>query len=163
GPFSTLPPASLSVAVSCVVCPTDMVRGVGVTATLATAACDTEMDDVPFFPSEVAVIVADPGPVAGIIPFTSTVATAELLVLQVIGRPGSGFCPASSAVAESSACPPGEASTCGGVTTTLATGVRSTVIVATPDLPFTLAATCVEPSATPVTTPAVEIVAIFES
>ena len=40
-PFSTLPAASFSVAVSCVVCPTDIESGVGVTVTVATAACET--------------------------------------------------------------------------------------------------------------------------
>ena len=116
---------------------------------------------MPFFPSDVAVIVADPVLTAVIMPFASTVATAALLVLHVMARPLSGFCAASYAVAESCACPPGAASTCGGVTTTLATGVFSTVIVAIPDLPFTLAATCVDPSATPVTTPVLEIVAML--
>ncbi len=128
---------------------------------MATAACETEMVAVPFFPSDVAVIVAEPVLTAVIMPFASTVATAALLVLHVMARPLSGFCAASYAVAESCACTPGAASTCGGVTTTLATGVFSTVIVAIPDLPFTLAATCVDPSATPVTTPVLEIVAML--
>ena len=59
-PFNTLPTASLSVAVSCVVCPTDIESGLGVTVTVATAACETVMVAVPFFPSDVAVIVAEP-------------------------------------------------------------------------------------------------------
>jgi hypothetical protein len=148
-------------AKNCVVCPTVIVIGLGVTVTAATAACETEMVAVPFFPSDVAVIVADPVFTAVIIPFASTVATAALLVLHVMARPLSGFCPASYAVAENCACPPGAASTCGGVTTMLATGVFSTVIVAIPDLPFALAATCVDPRATPVTTPELEIVAML--
>jgi hypothetical protein len=160
-PASALPAASLSVAVNCVVCPTDIVIGLGVTVTVATAACETEMVAVPFFPSDVAVIVAVPVLTVVIMPLASTVATAALLVLHVMARPLSGFSPASYAVAESCACTPGAASTCGGVTTTLATGVFSTVIVAIPDLPFTLAATCVDPSATPVTTPVLEIVAML--
>src|SRR5262245_8300031 len=138
-----------------------MVRLPGVTATEATAAWLTETVAAPVFPSHVAVIVADPVLTAVILPFASTVATAALLVLQVMARPASGFCAASYAVAENCACPPGPASAWGGVTTTLATGVFSTVIVATPDLPFTLAATWVEPSATPVTMPALEIVAML--
>ena len=52
---------------------------------------------------------------------------------------------------------------CGGVTTTLDTGSRCTVIVAMPDLPFTLAAISVDPADTPVTTPALEIEAMFGS
>ena len=58
------------------------------------------------------------------------------------------------------ACPLGATSTCGGVTTTLATGAFCTVIVAMPDFPFTFAETSVDPIAMPVTTPALEIDAI---
>jgi hypothetical protein len=138
-----------------------MVSAPGVTLTEATAACETVTVIEPFFPSHVAVIVAVPVATAVINPLASTVATPALLVLQMTARPLRGFCPASYVAAESAAWVPGAASMCGGVTTTLATGVFSTVIVATPDFPFTLAATCVEPSATPVTMPALEIVATF--
>jgi len=58
---------------------------------------------------------------------------------------------------------PATASTCVGRTTTLATGVLFTVIAATPDLPFALAATCVEPTARAVTTPMGDTLAIAES
>jgi hypothetical protein len=49
------------------------------------------------------------------------------------------------------------------VTTTVATGVFSTVIIVIPDLPFTLAETCVVPGATPVTIPSPETVAMLGS
>src|SRR5829696_7066873 len=52
--------------------------------------------------------------------------------------------------------------TLAGSTTTLATGVFCTVIVAIPDLPRALAATWVVPRATAVTTPAEETVATLE-
>src|SRR5690349_13289804 len=54
---------------------------------------------------------------------------------------------------------PGVASTWGGLTATFATGVFSTVSVAMPDFPFELAAICVVPNATPVTTPVADTVA----
>ncbi len=94
-PFSTLPEASFSVAASCVVCPTDIDSGAGATVTVATAACETVTVATPLFPSDVAVIVAEPWPTAVMFPFASTVATAPLLVLHVIARPLSGFCAAS--------------------------------------------------------------------
>jgi hypothetical protein len=50
-----------------------------------------------------------------------------------------------------------------GRTVTVATGVFCTVIAAIPDFPFALAATCVVPTATPVTTPDEETLATFES
>ena len=162
-PFSTLPAPSLSVAMSCVVCPTDIESGLGVSVTVATAACETVIVAPPLLPSAVAAIVAVPAPTADAMPFASTVATAALLVLHVTARPASGFCAASYATAESCVRTPGAASTCGGVTTMLVTGVFSTVIIAIPDVPFTLAATCVDPSATPVTSPALETVAMLES
>src|SRR5919112_1789420 len=49
--------------------------------------------------------------------------------------------------------------TLSGSTTTLATGVFCTVTVAIPDLPRALAATCVVPSASAVTTPAEDTLA----
>lgn len=162
-PFSAFPAESASVAVSCVVCPTVMESGLGVTDTVDTAACDTVIVDTPLFPSDVAVIVAEPGPVAETSPFASTVATPPLLVLQMIARPGRRFCKASYAAAVNCVLTPGAASTCGGVTTTVETGVRETVMVARPDLPFALAATWVEPGATPVTIPAPVIVATLVS
>jgi hypothetical protein len=160
-PVRRLPAESASVAVSCVVCPTDIESGFGVTATVATAGCETTIVAVPLAPSAVAVIVADPEPAADITPFESTVATAALLVLQMTARPARTLCVASYVTAESCVRVPGVASTCGGVTTTLATGVLATVIVATPDLPFAFADTWVEPSATPVTTPSLETVAML--
>jgi hypothetical protein len=50
-----------------------------------------------------------------------------------------------------------------GRTTTLATGTRWTVIAAMPDFPPALAATCVVPTARPVTTPDDDTLAMFGS
>src|SRR5205807_8769557 len=59
-PDKTLPLASLRVAVSCAVCPTDTVADNGVTMTEATGAFVTATTAVPLWPSLSAVIVADP-------------------------------------------------------------------------------------------------------
>ncbi len=99
GPVTTLPEASFSVAASCVVCPTDIESGAGVIVTVATAACPTLTVATPVFPSDVAVIVAEPWPTAIIKPPASTVATLALLVLHAMARSLSGFCAASYAIA----------------------------------------------------------------
>src|SRR5438046_1880423 len=59
-PVSGLPLASFGVAVSCTVCPATTLPGDGLTVTEATGTCLTVTADVPLFPSEVAVIVAEP-------------------------------------------------------------------------------------------------------
>src|SRR5436190_1339144 len=58
-PLSGLPRESFGVAVSATVAPTKMPVTAGVTVTVATGRFVTVMADVPFFPSLVAVIVAD--------------------------------------------------------------------------------------------------------
>src|SRR5438445_13719300 len=60
-PESGVPPASLGVAVSCTVWPACTEAEGGVTSTDATGTFVTVIDEVPLFPSLVAVIVADPG------------------------------------------------------------------------------------------------------
>src|SRR5256885_16656112 len=60
-PESVLPPASLSVAVSCTVCPGWIESVAGLTDTVATGTWVTVTDAVPLLPSLAAVIVADPG------------------------------------------------------------------------------------------------------
>jgi hypothetical protein len=86
-----------------------------------------------------------------------------LLLDHTKERPDSGLPVASSAVAVSGTRDPTAPLACGGVTVTLATGGGSTVIVASPDLPLELAATCVEPGASAVTTPPGDTVAILLS
>jgi hypothetical protein len=99
-PVSVLPPASLVVAVSCTVCPTCTLGVVGVTVTDATGTGVTVMAEVALFPSDVAVMVADPVPA----PVTNPaliVATLALLVAQVMVRPVSALPLASLGVAVS--------------------------------------------------------------
>ena len=140
-----------------------MDSGLGTIATVATGACVTETVEMSLFPSTVPVMVAEPGAMAVTIPFASTVATPELLVVQMIVRSVSAFCDASYAMPVSGVFTPGTASMRLGRTVTVTTGVFCTVIAAIPDLPFAFAATCVVPTATPVTTPDEETLAIFES
>ena len=59
----------------------------GLTETVATGTCVTVMDDVPLFPSLVAVIVAEPGVTPEASPELLTVATDVLLLDQETARP----------------------------------------------------------------------------
>src|SRR5205823_13193731 len=86
-PDSVLPFASLSVAVSCTVCPCWIDAVGGLTATVATGTWVTVTDAVPLFPSLVAVIVAEPGVTPETSPELFTVATDVLLLDQVTARP----------------------------------------------------------------------------
>ena len=86
-PVSTFPTASLGVALSCVVAPTNTVAVAGLTVTDATGTVDTETAAVPLCPSLVAVIVAAPTTTPVTKPLAETVATALLLVVQVTVRP----------------------------------------------------------------------------
>src|SRR5205807_8219904 len=88
-PLSGLPRESFGVAVSCTVAATNMPATSGVTVTVATGTFVTEMADVPFFPSLVAVIVAEPAATPVTNPLVLTVATAVLLT-HVTVRPVRG-------------------------------------------------------------------------
>src|SRR6266850_1498781 len=77
------------VALSCTVCPMKIAAGLGVTVTDATGTTFTVSAEVPFFPSQVAVIVAEPAAMAVTRPAPFTVATLALFVDQVIMRPTS--------------------------------------------------------------------------
>src|SRR6266516_3836390 len=93
-PESGLPFASFGVAVSCTVCPTCTLADAGLTATLLTVILDE-----PLCPSEVAVIVATPAATPDTTPLELTVATAVLLLDQLMTRPESGVPLASFGVA----------------------------------------------------------------
>src|SRR6266487_3560759 len=125
----------------------------GATVTDATGTTVTVIADVPFLPSLVAVIVADPAPTAVTSPLADTVAIAGALLAQVTARPARGLplasfggaviwtvCP-SSIVAEA------------GLTDTDATGTNVTVIAAVPFWPSQLAMIVAVPAAPPVTSP----------
>lgn len=82
-PVSTLPLASLTVAVSVTVAPTNTAAGDGVTVTLATVMIDTLTGAVPVTPSHVALTVAVPAPTAEATPNWSTITTEVLLDAHV--------------------------------------------------------------------------------
>src|SRR2546421_497161 len=98
-PDSVLPFASLSVAVSCTVCPGWIDAAGGVTATVAPGTWVTVTDAVPLLPSLGAVAVADPGVTPETSPALVTVATEVLLLDQVRARPESAAPFASLGVA----------------------------------------------------------------
>jgi len=152
-PESGLPFASFGVAVSCTVCPTCTLADAGLTATDATGTLLTVILDEPLCPSEVAVIVATPAATPDTTPLELTVATAVLLLDQLMTRPESGVPLASFGVAVSgTVCP-----TCtladAGATATDATGALLTVMLALPLWPSLVAVMVAEPVATAVTSP----------
>src|SRR5205807_8715516 len=102
----------------------------GVTSTVATGTFVTVTDEVPLFPSLVAVIVAEPGVTPETRPPLLTVATAVLELDHVTVRPESGAPLASFGVAVSCTVWPACTDAEGGVTSTDATGTGVTVISA---------------------------------
>src|SRR5215213_7699580 len=120
-------------------------------------------EDLALLPSLAPVIVTVPAETATTSPVASTVATPALLVVQMIARSESTLPASSDAVPVSCVLLPTTASTRSGRTATLATGVFCTVIVAMPDLPPELAATCVVPNDFAVTTPVSDTLAIAGS
>jgi len=88
------------------------------------------MAAVPFFPSLVAVIVAEPTATPGTNPLPLTVATPALFVAQVIDRPLNGFPFASLGVAVSCTVCPTVTLAVAGLTITDATGTLVTVMAA---------------------------------
>src|SRR5436309_3536725 len=129
-PVSRLPAESRSVAVSCNVTPTKMLATAGVTVTVATGAFVTLMTDVPFFPSLVAVIVAEPAATPATNPLVLTVATAVLLLTHVTVRPVRGVPFESFGVAVNSVVAPTVTLTVVGLTVTDATGTSVIVTAA---------------------------------
>src|SRR5438128_5526917 len=152
-PESGLPPASLGVAVSCTVWPACTETEGGVTSTVATGTFVTLIDEVPLFPSLVAVIVAEPGVTPDTSPLLLTVATAVVELDHVTVRPESGFPPASLGVAVSCTVWPACTDAEGGVTSTDATGTCGTVIDEVALLPSHVAVIVAVPGITPHTTP----------
>jgi hypothetical protein len=90
------------------------------------------IDDVPLFPSLVAVMMAPPTETAETSPELLTVATAVLFDDQVTALPASTTPPKSLASAASCSVVPTITLAAGGVTTTDATGTRATVSGALP-------------------------------
>ena len=99
-PVSTAPPASLSVAVACVVWPTVTDVALSATDTLATTTGGVEIvsEIDPLFPSDVAVTEAEPAPNAVTRPAGEIPRTAGLDDVHPIVRPVNTLPPASFSV-----------------------------------------------------------------
>jgi hypothetical protein len=116
------------------------------------------MTEVPFLPSLVAVIVADPAAIAVTRPLPLTVATVGWLLDHVTTRPVSVLPAESFATAESCCVEPIETVALAGVTDREATGMFVKVTVAVVLKPFPVAVTAYSPGVAPaVYTPADEM------
>jgi len=160
-PASTVPVESFAVAVSCTVPPTRMFAALGATTTETTGMLDTVTGVVPVCPSHVAVMVAVPRamPVASPV-LPSTAATAPLLVVHTTVRPERGLPFASLTVAPSSALAPINTLAELGLTVTEATGTFVTATADVPLFPSLVAVIVADPTATPLTRPLGDTVAI---
>jgi hypothetical protein len=154
-PVRIFPLASFVVAVACVV-PTAVIElAARPTVTVATGAVVTVIEDVPVFPSLVAVIVVLPAPAAVTSPLASTVAAALLEELQVMVRPLRMLLFASLVTAVN--CCVGEMPSTRaadpGFTVTVATGADVTVSNELSVLPSAVATMLAVPVLTAVTSP----------
>src|ERR1700694_134566 len=113
----------------------------------------TVIAEVPFLPSLVAVMFAEPAATPVTSPLLFTVAAAALSLDHVTVRPESGAPFASSGVAVSCTVNPACTDVEGGLTITDATGTKITVTEAVPLCPSLVAVIVAEPAATPVTRP----------
>jgi hypothetical protein len=100
-PDKVFPFASLAVAVSWAVPPTEISADAGVTVTDATGIAFTVTVALPLFPSHVAVMTTTPGVTAVTRPVAETVATAALALAQVTVRPVISFPDAERSVSVS--------------------------------------------------------------
>jgi hypothetical protein len=122
--------------------------------TIATGTNATVIDDVPVFVSLVAVIVTGPATATPVTkPFASTVATAALAELHVTTRPVSTLLATSRSVAASCWVPPTTRLAVVGLTVTVLTGVRVTVIADAPVFVSLVAVIVAPPGPTAATAP----------
>jgi len=159
-PESVLPEASFGSAVNTWVPPT--ITGVDGAdrVTLATGAGLTVSVALPVFPSLIAMICTDPGATAVTLPVVDTVATALLPELHVTLRPFSIDPVESRVVAVACVFCPTVIDVDASETVTIATGTGTTVMEDVPVFPSLAAVMVAVPSATEVTRPVAETVAI---
>jgi hypothetical protein len=131
----------------------------GVTVTLPTGIFVTAIVDVPFLPSLVAVIVADPRATPVTRPFAFTVATVGSLEPHVTTRPVNTPPAESFVTAVNCVVPVIRTPALAGETATVLTGTSDTVIVLVPLFVSLVAVIVAVPAATAVTTPADDTVA----
>jgi hypothetical protein len=157
-PVRTFPAASRVVAVACVVCPAVRVDAARLTETLATGTAGgafTVIAEVAVFPSDVAVMVALPGPTAVTRPpDEDTLATDEFELDQATVRPERSWLSASYIEAESWNVPPVMSDALTGLMITLATGAMTTVTAWPPVTPSAAALIELVPGANAITNPA---------
>jgi len=161
----------LTVAVSDVVAPTAIDAEAGDTVTVVTTGAGggeavTVMEDVPDFPAQVAVIVAEPAATPVTTPAALTVAAAALFVDHVTVCPLITFPCSSLTVATSVVVAPAPTVAVDGVTVTLVTtgagggGGAVTVTSDVPLFPALVAVMVAAPAAMPVTVPSDATVAV---
>ena len=160
-PRSVFAAASASDTVSSSVCPTGIVTVAGASVTFATGTTRvvTVTSVEAESPSLVAVIVAVPAASPVTSPSGDTETLAESELVQSTSRSVSTWPFASSTVAASCRERPMSSVAVTGVTATDATGRGTTVKLAVPRIPLTVAITLAKPAAAPVTTPAALTVA----
>jgi hypothetical protein len=90
-PVRGLPDSSVTVAVNVCDSPASSVNSPGSTETDPTATKMTDTVALPLFPSELAVIVAEPSPTPVTKPVVETVATASSVLAQTTERPARGL------------------------------------------------------------------------
>lgn len=161
-PVRTFPLTSFSVAVSATVPPIPMFAVAGATVTVATGASVTVTDDVPVFPSLVAVMVAVPAATPVTTPLDDTVAIALLLDDQVTTRPVSTLPAKSFVVAVSVVVPATKMLAVDGDTVTVDTGINVTVTSDDPLFVSAVAVMVAVPGSRPLTTPVDDTVATSE-
>lgn len=162
-PTRTLPAASRSVAVACVVCPTVIEAVASATVMVATGAGgggETATAAEPETPSTVAVTVVLPWPTAVSNPDEDSVATAGFALVHCVTRCVSAAPVESFALAISWAVPPTDSCTLDGSTATEATGTVVTVNAVDADTPSVDAEMVVVPVARVLTRPDADTVAI---
>jgi hypothetical protein len=121
-PVRAAPLASLATAVSCCVFPITTLAEAGLTVTVATETAVTVIEELPLWPSLVAVIDALPAAIAVTRPFASTVAAAVLFEDHVTVRPLRTLLLASFVVTVNCCVAPAATLAEAGVTVTVATG-----------------------------------------
>jgi hypothetical protein len=155
-----LPNASFVVAVICDAAPTTVLNGDGVTETVATGSKITVTVDDPTFPSLVAVMVVVPGTSPRTTPDCVTLATSGLLDAHATARSVTTVPLASLTTTARVAVSNTPTLTVPGVTVTVPTGTGVTVTFTVADFPSLVTVMTADPTATPVTTPACDTVAV---
>jgi len=152
-PERTFPAASVVVAASRTLAPTNTVAVVGLIATAATGTFATVTAAVALFPSLVALRVALPAETPVQRPLPDTVATLPLELVQTTERLVNAFPAESLGVAVNWMLRPATTLAVVGLNVTDATGTFDTVTVELPFCPSLVAVMVAVPTATPVTLP----------